>query len=285
MALEDLYPYPVKRVTLSGHECAYIDEGAGTPLIFLHGFSVNLSSFASIYPALARKRRVIGLDYPGYYLSEKKAGVKYDIPLLARAVCEMIETLGLDRVVLVGSSMGGAVAQEAALTAPDAVSALVLAAPAGFSGRNLLLASLLSVQKGLLPEKKLVDAMTRRLYDRVSTFVYDKESVFLEDVYRGYDAMREREDYPLWIGTLLMMAREVLTVDFRRRAGGIAAPTLIVWGDRDEVLSPEGASEARKTFGPSMTLEILSDVGHIPFAERPDVFVELVDGFLSKHGL
>ena len=284
MSLEELYPYPVKRMTLSGHDCAYIDEGTGTPLVFLHGFSVNLSSFSLIYPALVKKRRVIGLDYPGYYLSEKKAGTRYDIPFMARAVCELIEMLGLDRVVLVGSSMGGAVAQEAALTAPDAISALVLAAPAGFSGINRVLASLLSVQKGLLPKKKLVDAMTRRLYDRVSTFVYNKESGFLKDVYHGYDAMREREDYQLWIGTLLMMAREVLTADFRRRAGGITAPTLIVWGDRDEVLPPEGADIARNSYGPNLTLEIFGDVGHIPFAERPDVFVNLVDGFLSKHG-
>jgi len=187
--------------------------------------------------------------------------------------------------VLVGSSMGGAVAQEAALTAPGAVSALVLAAPAGFSGTHRLLASLLSVQKALLPKKKLVGAMTRRLYDRVSTFVYDKESDFLGDVYRSYDAMREREDYQAWIETLLSMAREVLSVDFRRRAGGISAPTLIVWGDKDEVLPFKGATEARKSYGSNMTLEIFEDAGHIPFAEQPDVFVNLVDGFLSKHGL
>ncbi|MBN1882256.1 MAG: alpha/beta fold hydrolase [Deltaproteobacteria bacterium] len=285
MSLEALYPYPVKRVTLAGHECAYIDEGVGTPIIFLHGFSVNLASFAPIYPALVDKRRVIGLDYPGYYLSEKKAGVPYDIPFMAGAVAEMIEKLGLDRAVLLGSSMGGAVAQEAALIAPDAVSALVLAAPAGFSGRSRLLASLLSLQRALLSKQKLIDAMTRRLYDRVSTFVYDKESVFLKDVHRQYDAMREREDYPVWIETLLFMAREVLSVDFRRKAGSISVPTLIVWGDKDEVLPPEGADVARKSYGPNMTLEILPDVGHIPFAERPDEFTDLVDGFLSKHGL
>ena len=285
MSLEALYPYPVKRVTLAGHECAYIDEGKGTPIVFLHGFSVNLAAFSPIYPALAKKRRVIGLDYPGYYLSEKRADVAYSISFMADAVAEMIETLGLDGAVLVGSSMGGAVAQETALMIPDAVSALVLAAPAGFSGRNLLVASLLSLQKALLPKKKLIDAMTTRLYDRVSTFVYNKESNFLKDVYRQYDAMREREDYDLWIGTLLKMAREVLVVDFRRRAGGISAPTLIVWGDKDEVLPPEGAEVARDTYGAGLTLKIVPDVGHLPFAERPDQFTGLVDEFLSKHGL
>jgi pimeloyl-ACP methyl ester carboxylesterase len=136
-----------------------------------------------------------------------------------------------------------------------------------------------------MPEQKLTGAMTRRLYDRVSTFMYDKESDILADVYKWYDAMREREDYPLWIGTLLKMAREVLTVDFRRRAGGIAAPTLIVWGDKDEVLPLQGAAMAREAFGGDVALEILADVGHLPFVERPDVFIDLVDGFLSKQGL
>ena len=87
-------------------------------MVFLHGFSVNLASFAKSYPHFLKNHRVIALDYPGYYLSEKK-DAPYDIPFMARAVAELLDKLDLKKAVLVGSSMGGAIALEAALLRPE----------------------------------------------------------------------------------------------------------------------------------------------------------------------
>ncbi|MBN1573467.1 MAG: alpha/beta hydrolase [Deltaproteobacteria bacterium] len=289
MTLEGLYPHKVKRIELVGHDCAYIDEGdereTGSTLVFLHGFSVNLTVFSRNTSYFSKKRRVVALDYPGYYLSEKDEWVSYNIPFMSDAVIELIEKLKLKYVILVGSSMGGAVAMETALKKQDLISSLVLAAPAGFSGRNRLLAALLPLQTKLFPREKIIKKMTTRLYDRVTTFTYDKKLPFLDKITAGYDEMVKRKDYELWINILLDMAREVLRADYRKRAGEIKIPTYILWGEKDEVLPPFGAKIAQKCMGNNISIQMLPDMGHLPFVEAPDLFNRKVDEFLKSEGL
>lgn len=289
MTLEGLYPHKVKRIELMGHDCAYIDEGTeretGSTLVFLHGFSVNLTCFSRNYPYFIKKRRVVALDYPGYYLSEKDEWISYNIPFMADAVAELIEKLNLKYVILVGSSMGGAIAMETALKRSDIISSLVLVAPAGFSGRNRLLATLLSLQTKIVSKEKLIKKMTERLYSRVTTFTYDKKLPFLDKITAGYDEMVKRKDYNLWINILLDMAREVLCADYRKKAKEIGIPTYLLWGDKDEVLPPSGAKTALKSMGDNLLMEMLPDMGHLPFVEAPDLFNRKVDEFLKSEGL
>lgn len=284
MTLEGLYPYPVKRISLLGHACAYIDEGdVGVPMVFLHGFSVNLACFAKSYPHFLKKHRVIGLDYPGYYLSEKKEQA-YDIPFMARSVIELIENLNLKKTVLVGSSMGGAIALETALVRPDLVSALVLAAPGGFSGRSRLMSRIIGLQRAILPREKLVSSMTARLSRRVPTFFVDKNNPAIDKIRAAYEAMKGRKDYPLWIMTLIGMAQSLLGADLTDRARDITVPTLVIWGDRDEVLSPAGAEKAKQAMRDWATVVMIPGVGHLPFIEATERFNAEVDGFLTSLG-
>ncbi len=283
MSLTNFYPYPVKRISLVGHDCAYIDEGKGTPMVFLHGFSVNLGCFTKNYPYFAGHRRIIGLEYPGYYLSEKK-DVPYDIPFMARAVAELIEKLHLGPAVLVGSSMGGTIALETAVARPNLVSTLVLAAPGGFSGRQPLMSRFIDIQLRLFPRHKVIAAMTRRLEERVPTFFADKSHPFIGQIIEGYEAMKIRDDHDLWIMALVMMARSLLRTDLRRRAREVAAPTLIVWGDHDEVLPRAGADLARRAMGDRSRVVIIPGVGHLPFIEAAERFNKEVDRFLASLG-
>jgi pimeloyl-ACP methyl ester carboxylesterase len=285
MSLEELYPYPVKRISLLDHDCAYIDEGRrGIPMVFLHGFSVSLACFAKNYPHFAKNHRVIGLDYPGYYLSEKK-DTAYDISFMARAVIELLDRLNLKKVVLVGSSMGGAIALEAALLSPEAIGALVLAAPGGFSGRNVLLSRFIGLQRALLPKKKVVSTMSARLGDRVATFFADENNPAADKIRAGYERMKERSDYPLWIMALVRMAQSLLSVDLSVRAHDVAVPTLVIWGDRDRVLPPAGAKRAERAMGDWATVVMIHGVGHLPFIEATERFHAEVDRFLASLGL
>lgn len=282
MSLEELYPYSVKRITLAGHDCAYIDEGRrGTPMVFLHGFSVNLACFAKSYPHFIKNHRVIALDYPGYYLSEKKDAA-YDIPFMARAVAELLDELGLKKAVLVGSSMGGAIALETALLRPELVGALVLAAPVGFSGRNVLLSWIVGLQRMLLPREKVIATMSARLPGRVAAFFADESNPAADKIRAAYEKMKGCGDYGLWIMALVRMAQSVLSADLTRRARGAVLPTLVIWGDRDRVLPPAGAEKAKRAMGDWATAVMIHGVGHLPFIEAADRFHTEVDGFLTS---
>jgi pimeloyl-ACP methyl ester carboxylesterase len=284
MSLTEFYPYPVKRITLVDHDCAYVDEGKGVPMVFLHGFSVNLTVFSKNYPRLSRTRRVVGLDYPGYYLSEKKEA-PYDIPFMAEAVSELIDKLSLKGVVLVGSSMGGAIAIETARRRPDKISAVVLAAPAGFVGRRPFLATLLTLQQKVSSAAAFRKKFFERLFGRVDTFFANKKEQMKDEVVAQYTLMGKRDDFGLWIDTLAKMAKAILRVDSRAGLSQISAPVLLFWGDADEVLSVDGVKIARTSSGDNLTVEVIPGAGHLLFAEKPDLFDERVDSFLKAHNL
>lgn len=164
---------------------------------------------------------------------------------LARRVDE------LDEPVLVGHSLGGLVCAAAAAREPDAVRALVLIAPAGLPvGRSLF-----SFGLPLADALRLAGA---RFLPRVTT-----------------DAMRAG---PL---SLLVGARYALAANLEPELARVAAPTLLMWGERDPIL-PRPLAQRWEAALPHARLVVLEGVGHVPLVERPDaVASELLD-FLEE---
>ncbi|MBN2223114.1 MAG: alpha/beta hydrolase [Deltaproteobacteria bacterium] len=285
MALESFYPENIKHITLKDHDCIYVDMGYGTPVIFLQGFATNITIFDGNYPDFSATRRVIAFDYPGYYLSEKKANTPYNLGYMADAVCELIEKLSVENVVLVGSSMGGAIAIETAKRCPDRLSAMVLIAPSGFSGRAPVKARIMGVQEKLVPAEFFRKKFFDTLLLRADTFFVDKEHPKKDAFIAQYYLMKDRDDFDLWIGTLTRMARATLSADNRTGLEDITIPTYIMWGDSDEALPVEGSYIAHDAFEDNATLEVIPNAGHIFFVEQPALFFEKVDGYLKSKGL
>lgn len=134
LAPQDMqYLYPVKHITIDGRKVAYIDEGTGYPIIFIHGVSASLASFDGLYPAMIKNGyRVIGIDLLGYGKSGKP-DIPYSVPLHARTVIGLARQLGLRNAILVGHSMGGAVSVCAMLEEPDMFRSMVLMTPGGLT--------------------------------------------------------------------------------------------------------------------------------------------------------
>src|SRR5262249_21149936 len=102
----------------------------GEPLLFLHGISGCWQNWLETLPHFAKGHRAIALDLPGFG-SAPMPSWPIDIPAYGRLVHEFCEKLGLDRVSLVGNSMGGFVAAEAASAGPGRFERLVLVSAAG----------------------------------------------------------------------------------------------------------------------------------------------------------
>ncbi len=123
------------RLRFSSHRTSHgristMQAGRGEPLICIHGLGGTKASFITTVAALAHERRVIAIDLPGFGDSGKPLNGRYDAPWFAEAVIELLNELGLERADLVGNSMGGRVAIEVALCAPERVRRLVLLSPA-----------------------------------------------------------------------------------------------------------------------------------------------------------
>ncbi len=130
---------PMGFITLPSATVHYTDSGAGVPIVLLHANPGDSRDFDAVLPALAQQGRVLALDWPGYGASPPPA-VPQQLAhhFHARLLREFVDALALDGLVLIGNSLGGTVALQFALAAPQRVRKLVLVAPGGFTQHNLV---------------------------------------------------------------------------------------------------------------------------------------------------
>lgn len=258
----------------------------GVPLVLLHGTGVDSAglSFAGSMPALARERRVLALDWPGYGHSPEG-----ETPVLTEGMSDLLIELlaheGLERVHLLGFSMGGSAALHLALSDPDRVDRLVLVSPYGLGGKQHLplvpyvalrapgaaraLLALVSGQRWAL-----------RLFLRTVVTVGGPAlpDEVLEEVQRG---LRRGGPTPAFVGWLRSELRPLRHLtNLLPRLSEVRAPTLLLHGRRD-VLVPAWRSGRAAARLPCARLEILP-CGHWLPRERREDFERLVLEWLDE---
>jgi pimeloyl-ACP methyl ester carboxylesterase len=117
-------------IDLEGERIHYIDRGSGPAIMMIHGLSGNLRNFTyGLVDVLTNEFRVIAVDRPGSGYSVGRRKIPTTLPAQAGTVARLIQALGLERPLVVGHSMGGAVSLALALDHPESVRALALIAP------------------------------------------------------------------------------------------------------------------------------------------------------------
>ena len=132
------WPRHLRRAEIHGSTVNYVDigEGEGEPVVFVHGLGGQWQNWLENIPRVARERRVIALDLPGF---GRSAMPREEITIrnYARTVEALCQQLGLGRIALVGNSMGGFVSAEVVIDYPGRVERLVLVSAAGISSANV----------------------------------------------------------------------------------------------------------------------------------------------------
>lgn len=130
LKIEQAVPMDGQLIDIGGDRIHYVERGEGPPIVFVHGLSGQMRNFAYLpLDALARRHRVILIDRPGTGYSIRGPQSAANVYAQAQTVVRFFEALKLERPVLVGHSLGGAVALAVALDHPHAVSRLALIAP------------------------------------------------------------------------------------------------------------------------------------------------------------
>jgi len=269
----------LRRVALPGAEVNYIEMGEGPVMLFVHGLSGCWQNWLENIPYFARTHRVIALDLPGFGESPMPSW-SINMPAYGRLLHDFCEKLGLDRcAALVGNSMGGFVATEAAIDEPGRFERLVLVSAAGIS----------NAQARTEPA-----AVIARLSQMVGPIAARFGGTSIMRPRSRYLAFRGVIRYPdrlraelLWeqlepamrspgFGDAL---RTLVGYDSRDRLSEIEVPTLIVWGFNDRIVPVASAlSYHRRIHG--SRLAIFERCGHVPQLERPARFNRVVDEFV-----
>ena len=275
----------LKQVEVGGAPINYVDVGSGDseePVVFVHGLGGQWQNWLENIPRLALDRRVIAMDLPGFGLSPEAEG-EVSIPGYGRTVNKLCDALGLGKVELVGNSMGGYIAAETAIQFPERVSRLVLVSAAGISSAETLHAPILTFGRVATAIATNSAAQHRRLASRRWT---RHLSLALVARYPGRlkaDLAYEGFFKGAGKGGFDAALRASLDYDFRDRLPEVKVPTLIVWGEKDSIIPVRDADEFERLIEDSRKV-VMKDTGHIPMAERPQAFNDVLVEFLAETG-
>ena len=280
-------PLPMARLrfrTVHGHKHAFRMAGSGPAVLLIHGIGDSSETWAPIVPGLARNHRVIVPDLLGHGESDKPRG-DYSIGGYANGMRDLLSVLGVDRVTLVGHSLGGGIAMQFAYQYPERTERLVLVATGGV-GRQvtpLLRAASLPGMQLLMSGMKLPTVRTQitaavKLL-QLSGLPLGRDA---PELLRVLDAL-PNADSRLAFGRTL---RAVL--DWRGQLGTLldrcylteGMPTMLVWGDKDAILPASHAWLAHVAM-PGSRLEMFSDTGHFPFHTQPQRFLDILLDFMA----
>ena len=274
------WPRHLHRAKVAGREVNYVDigEGEAEPVVFIHGLGGNWQNWLENIPCAAQHRRVIAVDLPGFGESEMPAD-KISISGYGRWVEELLDQAQVERAALVGNSMGGFIATEMAISYPQRVERLVLAAAAGISSANVRRFPVMSGARVTAALGTMTAARNREVVSRPRL-----RHLALSTVIRHPTRLRADLLHELILGAGkpgFISALDALTsYDFRDRLPEVGCPTLLVWGAEDILVPVEDADEFERLI-PDARKVLFDETGHAPMLERPREFNDCLMKFLE----
>jgi len=258
-----------------------VEAGEGPPVLAVHGLGGTKGSFLPTVNALSNRYRTIAFDLPGFGDSEKPIGAAYDAGFFADACIDLLDALDLNRVHLIGNSLGGRVALEVALRRPDRVNRLVLLAPSLAWRRARQWVPLLRLTR---PELGLVQLAPRAVVDGiVRRLIPGAEDGWTA---AGVDEFLRAYLTPAGRAAFYAAARHIYldephgTDGFWPRLATLQRDALFIWGRRDRLVPIAFERHVAEMLPQARHTEF--DCGHVPQVERPAQTHDAIRAFLSE---
>jgi len=261
-------------IVAGGIRTHYHDVGSGDPVLLLHGSGPGVSAWANwqhTIPALSASARVVALDIVGYGHTERPDDVHYSLRTWTDHVWGFLDALGLDKVSVIGNSLGGRIALQMAEDDQSRLDRLVLMGSPGVG------MSVTEGLKALRAYEPSVDNMRALLtgYFAVDTSIITDDLVRIR--YEASAAPGAHEAYHLMFFDPRHAGNDLGITEEQVRA--VTAQTLLVHGREDKVVPPE-VSWTMSRLLPDADLHVFAHCGHWTQIERADEFNTLVDQFL-----
>ncbi|WP_203142876.1 alpha/beta fold hydrolase [Marinobacter mangrovi] len=246
----------------------------GPTLVLLHGFAANKENWLRLSRELTDHYNVYAIDLPGHGASDKDLNRDYTIGAQAGYVKAILDALDLQRVHMVGNSMGGAITAQFAATYPDRVASATLLDPAGVMTYDSELVERVKAGDNPLIVEQPGD------FEKLVDFALEQKPFVPWPI---YSVMEDRALANRAIHHRIFEQIENSGYDtaFRDRLASIRAPVLIVWGRDDRVIDYRNA-DVFETRIPNARKVILDHVGHAPMIEVPEQTARLIRHFIEE---
>ncbi len=268
-----------QRLELPGALVNYVEIGEGKPVLFVHGISGCWQNWLENLPHVGQSSRAIALDLPGFGSSPMPSW-EIDIPAYGRMIHDFCEKLGIEEgAAIIGHSMGGFIAAEAATAAPGRFDRLGLISAAGIlnaTNPELWATVTAFAWKTLGPA---VASHAKELLARRRIRQAVMGPVLRYPAQLRADLLWEQMNGGLRCPGFSAAIGALIHHDLRDRLAQIEIPTLVAWGFDDRVIPVVAALSYHRRI-PGSRLEIFERTGHAPQLERPARFNALIDQLL-----
>jgi pimeloyl-ACP methyl ester carboxylesterase len=241
----------------------YIEAGSGEPLVVLHGLFGALSNFKDVFDHFSHRFRVIIPMLPIYELPMLKTSAKN----LSEHIEGFVDEMKLDRVHLLGNSLGGHVGLIFTKNNLNRVASLSLTASSG------------------LYENAFGNSFPRRedktfIRDKVGVTFYDPKHATDELVDECFEAVNSREK----ILRILAIAKSAIRHNMAKDLPGMKTPVCLIWG-KDDIITPPAVAEEFHAGFPDSDLFWIEKCGHAPMMEHPGEFNRILSAWYDARGI
>ena len=253
----------MESTVLESGKYKYLDEGTGEPLVILHGLFGALSNFESVREQFSKRFRVLTPMLPIYDLPLRKTSAKE----IAKHIKDFVDELNLEKVHLLGNSLGGHVALIFTKNHLDRVASMTLTASSG------------------LYENAFGNSFPRRedkdyIRNKVSVTFFDPKHATDELVEECFEAVNDRNK----ILRILSIAKSAIRHNMESDLPDMSIPSCIIWGKND-IVTPPDVGELFHEKLPDSDLFWIDECGHAPMMEHPEEFNKILASWYDARGI
>ena len=275
---------PLDHVSIHGHDMAYRMEGHGPALLLLHGIAGSSRTWRDVIPRLTDRFTVIAPDLIGHGQSEKPVG-DYSLGAFASGIRDLLEVLDIDRATVIGQSFGGGVAMQLAYQHPERCERLVLVDSGGLGREVNWMLRIMTLPGSEYVMPVLFPGFVRDWGDSLFRTITNHGIRLgrIAEMWSAYASLAEAENRHAFARTIKSVidpgGQTVSAMDRLYLASPM--PTLVIWGDRDDIIPVSHARAAHQAI-PGSRLVIIEGVGHFPQIEVPEQFVAALIDFIDS---
>ena len=263
---------PVKNIQIYGNKIRYLDYSnfnstEEETLVLLHGIGASAERWSKVIPFFHEHFRTIVPDIIGFGHSDKPT-VEYNIPYFVRFLKDFLNRVGVKSACIAGSSFGGLVAAEFAVNNSNMINKLILVSPAG-----TMKTSTKTLEEYILASLYPTHDNVWRAFNNMA---FDPRTVTEETILEFIDRMKLPNAKYAFMSTMLAIRN---TTDLASRLSKVKSPTIIIWGQNDEMIPVKYSEDYRNI--PNSNVKVIPRCGHTPFTEKPELFSKIAIDFLK----
>ena len=259
-----------KFVKVGSNKIRYLEEGGSDGhILLIHGLGASAERWSYVIPLLSKKYHIIAPDLIGFGYSDKPS-VDYTPEFFSKFIFDFLNVLGISKTSMIGSSLGGQIVTECAITQSKVIEKIVLVSSSGFMKHSTptldayMLAALYPSQDGAKTAFQMMAGPHKEI---------DANTI---------DGFIQRMSLPnakmAFMSTVLGFRNSVYMGESLAR---IVAPTMVIWGKHDSLIPIKYSQEFLSSIKNCQFVEI-DDCGHTPYVENPQKFSEVVLKFLCQ---